>query len=292
VFLVGKPAGGSACREIAVAVQCQRTDGPQLFILPRRMVQRRVVLFLRFEKRVPTPLIEEVLGLYDVQSLPRREHLRTPANEKHVSGMLHHRAGGADWVPDGRHRGHRTGVQGGPVHYGRVVLVLAFGSEHGAFCRIEQWRILEDADRSLWIATIDGGPSQQTWVNLARALEAASQVVTEDGAIAICSDLAAPPGPAIRCLAEADSAEDALRTLNRQRAFDAIPAAWLLHVLQDHTVFLLSRLDENTVDDLGMAYMADAEDLVRLCHRFNGCITLRGAQHLAPTVTDTAPDDL
>jgi nickel-dependent lactate racemase len=144
---------------------------------------------------------------------------------------------------------------------------------------------------NLVIATVDGGPSQQTWINLARVLEAASQVVTEDGAIAICSDLAATPGPAMRCLAESDSVEDTLRTINRQRAVDAIPAAWLLHVLQDHAVFLLSRLDENTVEDLGMAYMSDAEDLIRLSHRFNGCITLRGAQHLAPTVADATPYD-
>jgi hypothetical protein len=123
-------------------------------------------------------------------------------------------------------------------------------------------------------------------VNLARVLEAASEVVTEDGAIAICSDLAAPPGPAMRCLSQADSAEDALRAIRRQRAVDAIPAAWLLHVLQDHTVFLLSRLDESTVEDLGMAYVSNAEDLIRLSHRFNGCITLRGAQHLAPVVDD------
>jgi nickel-dependent lactate racemase len=143
---------------------------------------------------------------------------------------------------------------------------------------------------NLVIATIDGGPSQQTWVNVARVLEAARQVVTEDGAIAICSDLTTPPGPAMRCLAESDSTEDALRTISRQRAVDATPAAWLLHVLQDHTVFLLSRLDEHTVEDLGMAYMSDAEDLVRLSQRFNGCITLRGAQHLAPTVADPTPD--
>lgn len=142
----------------------------------------------------------------------------------------------------------------------------------------------------LVIATIDGGPAQQTWVNLARVLEAAIEVVTDDGVIAICSDLASPPGPAMRCLAEAESPEDALRTIRRQRAADTIPAAWLLHVLQDHTVFLLSRLDETTVEDLGMAYMSNAEDLIRLSHRFNGCITLRGAQHLAPAVDDRVAD--
>jgi len=139
---------------------------------------------------------------------------------------------------------------------------------------------------SLVIATIDGGPSQQTWVNLARVLEAASGVVTADGAVAICSDLAVPPGPAMRCLAEADSGEEALRTIRRQRAPDAMPAAWLLHVLQDHPVFLLSQLDESTVEELGMAYMSDAEDLMRLVHQFNDCITLRGAQHLAPAVDE------
>jgi hypothetical protein len=139
----------------------------------------------------------------------------------------------------------------------------------------------------LVVATIDGDQPQQTWDNFARALAAAGRVVTEEGVIAICCDLDTPPGAALSCLAENEVAEVALRAINRQRADDALPAAWLLHILERHTVFLLSRLDEPVVEDLGMAYLANAEDLARLSLQFDSCITLRGAHHLVPTaVTD------
>jgi nickel-dependent lactate racemase len=143
---------------------------------------------------------------------------------------------------------------------------------------------------SLVVATIDGGPQQQTWDNLARALAAASRVVSDDGVIAVCCDLAAGPGPALASVVESESAELALREINQQRSFDAIPAAWLLHVLEQHTVFLLSRLDESIVQDLGLAYLADEEDLARLGQQFPSCTILRGAHQLVPNVADDPAD--
>ncbi len=143
---------------------------------------------------------------------------------------------------------------------------------------------------SLVVATIDGGPQQQTWDNLARALAAASRVASDDGVIVVCCDLAAGPGPALASVVDSESTELALREINRQRSFDAIPAAWLLHVLEQHTVFLLSRLDESIVEDLGLAYLADEEDLARLGQQFPSCTILQGAHQIAPNVADD-PDD-
>jgi hypothetical protein len=68
-------------------------------------------------------------------------------------------------------------------------------------------------------------------------------------------------------------------------------AAWLLHVLERHPVFLLSQLEEHVVEDLGMAYLAGAEDLSRLGQQFNSCIALRGAHHLVATVAETHMGD-
>ena len=52
----------------------------------------------------------------------------------------------------------------------------------------------------LVIAAMEGPEREQTWENLGRVLESASRLVEEDGAIAVCCDLAAPPGPAMQRL--------------------------------------------------------------------------------------------
>jgi nickel-dependent lactate racemase len=143
----------------------------------------------------------------------------------------------------------------------------------------------------LVVATIDGGPQQQTWENMGRALEAAGRAVSEEGVVALCCDLAAAPGPALRYLPESETTEEALRGISRQRHADAVAATRLVNLLDQHPVFLLSRLDEETVEELGMACLADAEDLARLGQQFRSCIMLRGAQYLDLHLTEAAFDD-
>ncbi len=142
----------------------------------------------------------------------------------------------------------------------------------------------------LVVAAIDGDPTQQTWDNFARALAAASRVVAEDGVIAVCCDLDAAPGAALSCLVEEEVSEVALREIDRERTADTLPAAWLLHVLDRHTIFLLSHLDEPIVEDLGMAYLADTEDLARLSLQFDSCIILGGAHRMVPTAVSDMVD--
>ena len=60
---------------------------------------------------------------------------------------------------------------------------------------------------NLVVAAIEGGPRQQTWENLGRVLESAARLVEEDGAIAVCCDLATAPGPALQRLIGAPCAK-------------------------------------------------------------------------------------
>ena len=91
------------------------------------------------------------------------------------------------------------------------------------------WPVERQAD--LVVAAIEGGPGQQTWENLGRALQVAGSFVEEDGAIAVCCDLAASPGPAMQRLAGETSREAALRHVNKERPVDALAAAQLAHAL-------------------------------------------------------------
>lgn len=132
---------------------------------------------------------------------------------------------------------------------------------------------------SLVVAAIEGGAEQQTWDNLGRALAAAAAVVDDGGAIALCSDLDAEPGPAIQKLAASRAREEAMPWIRKRRPDDALSAALLAQVLDRTTVYLLSRLDESLVEDLDLAPIAEADELARLARRHESCILLANANH-------------
>lgn len=73
--------------------------------------------------------------------------------------------------------------------------------------------------------------------------------------------------------------ESLLHELRRERSIDAIPAALLAESLERYQVFLLSDLDEESVEDLGVAHVGSGEQLERLSRQFNSCIVLGNAQH-------------
>ncbi len=143
----------------------------------------------------------------------------------------------------------------------------------------------------LVIAAIDGGDQQQTWNNLARALEAAGRVVTTDGVIALCTELAEPPGPALRSIAGAQDFDDAMRSLRGQQSEDTAAAYALAQALDRNRVYLLSRLDESTVEELGMAPVASLADLSRLASHHESCLLLPNAQYTQPSLVGEEAND-
>ncbi len=132
---------------------------------------------------------------------------------------------------------------------------------------------------SLVVAAIGGGREQQTWNSVAQTLSTALEAVEEGGAVAICSQLRDKPGPALRRVARAGSWEDAVRAVRRQHTADAVPAAQLLKALQRVRVYLLSELDEDVVEDLGLAYVAKPEEIANLSTHYNSCVVLGNAQY-------------
>lgn len=170
-----------------------------------------------------------------------------------------------------------------PGPAGTVLDVLAGDvtavEKRGAELLATAWDFPVPARASLVVAAIEGGPKQQTWFNVARALSAAAQVVATDGTIAVCSELEIPPGPALQHLSTADSAEEALRAIVHERWSDALVASQLLHALENGRVYLLSRLEPEIVESLGIAPVEEAADLERLAARHDSCILVANAQY-------------
>ena len=136
---------------------------------------------------------------------------------------------------------------------------------------------------SLVVATVEGSPRHQTWENFARALFAASRAVADDGAIAVCMDLETDPGPEWQRIAAADDPQAAVRQIGEGGSPDALPALQLVHTLDRAKVYLLSHLDREVVEPLGVAYVADTTEIARLSSRHESCIVLRNAQYAVPT---------
>ena len=141
------------------------------------------------------------------------------------------------------------------------------------------WRSSAPRRASLVVAAIEGSSGQQTWDNLGRALAAAGALVEEGGAIAVCCDLAAQPGPALRHLAASRARKEAMRWIRRERPEDALSATLLARAQDRATVYLLSRLDQSLVEELEIAPVAQVEELVRLAGQHESCILLANAPH-------------
>jgi hypothetical protein len=132
------------------------------------------------------------------------------------------------------------------------------------------------------VASTGADPQQQTWQNIARALAVSRRVVDAGGAIVICSDISSPPGPALQGLADASDIESARRQLRSQSAEDTWPALQLIEALEHGSVYLVSRLDEDTVQRLGMAPVERPEEIGHLIRQHKTCILLNNAQHVIP----------
>ena len=155
--------------------------------------------------------------------------------------------------------------------------VEAVGKLGRALCEAA-WLYRVPRRASLVVAAIGGGPEQQTWENFARALLAASAVAADDGAIVLCTGLTCAPGPALQQLAKLDDEDErTLRQLRRESSADAVSAALLGNVRQRTRIYLLSGLDEETVEDLGLGYVSCGEEVNHLCQHHESCILMADA---------------
>jgi hypothetical protein len=148
----------------------------------------------------------------------------------------------------------------------------------------EQWSFRSSQRASLVIATVTGGAATQTWKNVGRALATAEQLVAEGGAVAICTNLDEPPGESLGRLIGSPDLADTERRLLRDHAEDSWPAWQIARALQRGPVYLLSQLDQETVEDMGLAPMADVAELKRLAGRHESVVLLRDSQHAVAAV--------
>jgi nickel-dependent lactate racemase len=146
------------------------------------------------------------------------------------------------------------------------------------------WSAEVPSRADLVVATIVGDASQQTWLNLSRALEIASELLEPGGAIAICSEIAVRPGASGKRLHDAQDIAKVERHLLKDHYADSSAALVLCRQLQRGTVYLKSQLAAGVVEALGLAPIGSDEELARLAKSYRQCLVLEEAQHLEPRV--------
>ncbi len=148
----------------------------------------------------------------------------------------------------------------------------------------ECWRRTAPSRADLVIAVVGGAEEQQTWRNVGRALAAARRVVADGGAIALCTQLAEPVGRSVGRLIGAADLNRVAKKIASDAAADSWTAHELLTAINRGPVYLMSRLDDDLVEELGLAPLHSTAELSRLAQRRKSCLLLEDAQQLDVTL--------
>ncbi|QDT68920.1 hypothetical protein MalM25_18460 [Planctomycetes bacterium MalM25] len=176
---------------------------------------------------------------------------------------------------------------------GGVAAVLAGDpeqvAERAAAASSEAWRtpLIETAD--VVLAIVSGGPGQQTWTAVGRALAAAERLAGPGAVLAVWSDLEEPIGEKLMRLADVEDRDRVASELAAESGDEALAAWRVLQAIDRGPVFLRSKLDADAVETLGLAPVGNAEEMQRLVGRFPNSTVLEEAQHVNFATAVEAP---
>lgn len=133
------------------------------------------------------------------------------------------------------------------------------------------------------VASITGGPDQQTWENVSRALENAARFVDEDadGTIFLATEITAPPGPAMETYRRVQDAWMSLQIIRAEPDFpDADAARRMIPLLERFRVYFISPLEEDLLHELNISCLERLSDLRRLVANSETCVFLPDAHRV------------
>lgn len=218
--------------------------------------------------------------------------LRTPSQRATTSRLAksQHKSDEAGWL-----LGVPLVMQVVPGCDGTVAAVVA-GDPEAVAKRVQEicqelWSFEVPQQASLVIANLPGGPREQTWENIGRALAATEPLVAEYGAVAICSELDDRPGHALGQLIGSDDYAQVEANVRNDHSADSWTAWHVARALQRGPVYFMSRLPADDVEELGLAPVADLEELARLASHQQSCIVLDHSQYAVASVAGAVENE-
>lgn len=218
----------------------------------------------------------------------RLERYRTPAAiDAAHRRKLQKQADEVGWL-----LGLQFTIQVVPGAASEVLHVLAGSSEAvfraGSRLCDEAWGFDVPRLADLVVATLEGDAGEQTWENVGRALAAATRSLKPGGAVVICSELEEGLGPALEQIVGAVDLDEALAEIQRLHPADALTATQVVQALQHGKIYLISQLDEELVEELGIAPL-ELQHLSRIAQRYATCLVITNSQYAIarPAVEET-----
>jgi nickel-dependent lactate racemase len=148
----------------------------------------------------------------------------------------------------------------------------------------ERWSFQIPHRVSLVIATVTTCHSAQQWDDIGRALATAEPLLEDGGAVAVCTNLDEPPGRSLGRLIGSSDLAAAQRKILHEHAEDSEAAWQIARALQRGPVYFLGQLNPDTVEELGLAPVADIKELVRMAGRHESCAVVDDAQNAVVSV--------
>jgi hypothetical protein len=84
--------------------------------------------------------------------------------------------------------------------------------------------------------------------------------------------------------------EKVIRKISHDHERDSWPAWHLARALQRGPVYFLSQLDEETVEDLGLAPVANIDEIVRLAEHYESFVVVEDSQNATVTLAEGADE--
>ncbi len=132
----------------------------------------------------------------------------------------------------------------------------------------------------LVVACIDGPRGEHTWETVAHVLSIAGAAAQDGGGVLVVSELETPPGMALSRLGTAEDAAQLLPELRKDPSPDGVTALEMARALARGPVYLRSRLDAESVEELNIVPLTSDTQIARLVARYASCIILGNAQHI------------
>lgn len=144
----------------------------------------------------------------------------------------------------------------------------------------QNWRVTLDQRGETALVAIPASGGETSWSDLGAALEAAQKLIVHGGRIIVLSDLAVAPGPGLELIRSSRSPKSALQPLRKAAPPDVLAATQIASAADWASIYLLSQLDSQVVEEAFMTPLEQEKEAARLLESCDGCVVLAGAQHV------------
>ena len=144
----------------------------------------------------------------------------------------------------------------------------------------EKWRVTLDQRGETAIVALPSDGDRTSWADLGAAVAAAQKLIVQGGRIIVLSDLSTAPSPGIDLIRGCRSAKAALQPLRKEAPPDVLAASQLAAAADWASIYLLSQLDNQIVEETFMTPLGSDQEATRLLETCDGCVVLPGAQHV------------